>query len=480
MHAAELFNGTKNAPAYKELKALLGDEWVSAKGVDRLAYSRDVWPIVSKQVHHGNVPYFPDIIVWPANAEEVKSVLEAARRHSLTVVPFAGGSGAVGGALPLQNGITLDIKRMDRILHLDKTSRLIRVEAGMLLQKLEDYLNYEGFTLGHYPQSIRSATVAGSIAHNGIGTFSTRYGKFDDMTLGMKVVIPNGDLIEIKPIPKRSTGFNLNELFLGSEGTLGIVTEATLKIWPLPEYRAFQSYAVSDMRAGLEIIREVVQHDLTPAVVRLYDEIEGKGLLFETIGMETGQCLLIFCFEGYKEQAEFEASICRRICLAHPVDELGPDPGIIWYEKKRFDVRHYIAAAEKPNRIADTLEVAATWDRLADLYYEIRKAMEQYPCRSMGHTSHIYKQGANLYMIFFAESGDAADLESLYFNILDATFQTCSRLGGTISHHHGVGFSKKRWMKFEHGESGMSLMRSIKKALDQENILNPGKLGLGE
>jgi len=480
MRSRELSTPTKYPIVVENLQAVVGKEWVSTRGVDRIAYSYDVWPVITNQVHRGDVPYWPEIIVWPKTPDDVQAVLQIASEHQLPIVPYAGGSGCVGGIVPLHSGITLDVKRMDQVLEIDPISRKVTVEAGIHLQELEDRLNLQGFTLGHFPQSMRSAAVGGTVAHNGIGTFSTRYGKFDDMILGMQVVLPSGEILKTTPVPKRSTGPNLNELFLGSEGTLGVVTQVTLKIHEIPEIRVFQSYAVSDMRTGLDIIRRIMQHDIKPAVVRLYDEIEGKGLLFESLNIKNDQCLLVLIYEGYRQIVELESQIGSELCVNHEAIDLGPEPSQYWYENKRYDVRHYLSATEKPSRIADTLEVAATWDRLANLYYEIRNAMERYPCRSMGHTSHVYPQGANLYMIFFAEAptDNPKDVEKLYFNILQATFETCARLGATISHHHGIGMAKKEWMILDHGEAGMGVLQAIKGALDPMGIMNPGKLGL--
>lgn len=482
MEVKQLAHLTAPENVYREVESIVGPEWISSRGIDRAAYSFDVWPVVAYQVHSGHVPYYPDLVVWPGTVEEISHILQIASRFGIPVVPYSGGSGCVGGIVPLHGGITLDVKRLDRILDLDRVSLTVTVEAGTLLQHLEDSLEREGFTLGHFPQSMRSAAVGGTVAHNGIGTFSTKYGKFDDMVLGMQVVLPDGEILEIKPAPKRSTGPNLNELFLGSEGTLGVVTRVTLKIHHAPESRAFQSFAVPDMRAGLDLCRRVAQHDLRPAVVRLYDEIEGKGLLFETLKIKDDLCLLLFIYEGFQDLIGHEAELGKNICLEGGAEDLGPGPARFWYEKKRFDVRHYLAKTEAPSRIADTLEIAGTWDQLADMYYAVRRAMDQYPCRSMGHTSHIYPQGGNLYMIFFADAGSEEwpDVERLYFQILDATFTACHKLGGVISHHHGIGMAKKDWMELDHGPAGMQLLSRIKNALDPKGIMNPGKLGLGE
>lgn len=482
MKSKELSAPTQYPEVYEQLCDVVGEQWVSAHASDRIAYSYDVWPVGANRVHRGTPPCWPDMVVWPETAEQIRAIISLSNQFKVPVIPFSGGSGIVGGIVPIKPCITLDVKRLDQILALDRVSRTVTVGAGMMLQHLEDQLNQEGCTLGHFPQSMHSAAVGGTVAHNGIGTFSTRYGKFDDMVLGMQVVLPSADILDIRAVPKRSTGPKLNELFLGSEGTMGVVTEVTLKIHEMPQKRLFQSFAVPDMRVGLDLCRRVVQHDLRPAVVRLYDEVEGKGLLFESINIKNDQCLLVFIYEGYEEIVDFESKLSFEICAQNGGTDLGPDPSKFWYEHKRFDVRHYLAKTVEPSRIADTLEIAGKWDTLADLYYEVRQAMEKYPCRSMGHTSHIYQNGANLYMIFFAqaESEDAQVVEKLYFDILQATFETCARFGATISHHHGIGLAKGQWMAQEHGQAGLQLLQSIKDALDPNNILNPGKLGLKE
>ena len=475
----ELSAPTRHPAAFNELCTILGPHWVSTRSVDRAAYSHDAWSFAAKWVQQARFPYVPDMIVWPGTAQEVAAVLDVAHRYGLPVVPFGGGSGTVGGILPLRRGITIHLRRMDQIIDLDRTSLLATVGAGMIGQILEDQLNLEGYTLGHFPQSMRSATVGGYVAHKAVGTFSTKYGKFDDMVLGMQVVVPSGGILNIVPVPKSSTGPNLNELFLGSEGTLGVVTQVTLKIHTTPELRLFRGYAIPDMRAGFDIIRRILQHDLKPAVVRLYDEVEAVGK-FESLGVPAGPCLLVLGFEGYRQLVELEERISTEICTSQRAKELGSKPGELWLAS-RFDTSSLLRCVYQPTGIYDCLEVAATWDRLADLYYEIRHAMEPYCYKVMGHTSHVYPQGGNLYMIFFAEA-DSPDLEKigqLYYRILDATFQVCGRLGAAISHHHGIGLTKARWMTLQHGQTGMNILRAVKRAVDPDNLMNPGKLGLG-
>ena len=473
-----LFAPTRHPDAFDELCCILGPRWVSVRSVDRVAYSHDVWPVAAKWIQQARFPYVPDIIVWPGVAQEVVSVLDVARRYGLPIVPFGGGSGTVGGILPLRSGVTVHLRRMDQIIDLDRTSLLVTAGAGMIGQTLEDQLNLEGCTLGHFPQSMRSASLGGYVAHKAVGTFSTKYGKFDDMVLGMQVVLPSVEILNITPVPKSSTGPNLNELFLGSEGTLGVVTEVTLKIHAMPELRLFRGYVVPSMRVGLDIIRRILQHDLKPAVVRLYDEVEAASK-FELLGLRGGPCLLVLGFEGYRQLVELEERLSTEICRSQRAEELGSEPGDLWLAN-RFDTSSLIAGVCQPNGVYDCLEVAATWDRLADLYYEIRNAMEPYAYRVMGHTSHVYPQGGNLYMIFFAEtdSPHLEEIEQLYYRILDATFQVCGRFGAAISHHHGIGLSKARWMTLQHGQAGMNVLRVVKEALDPDNLMNPGKLGL--
>jgi alkyldihydroxyacetonephosphate synthase len=473
-----LFKPTKYPDIYKKLCSIIGERYVSSRGVDRLAYSRDVWPVSLKMAQLNKYPYIPEIVVWPSSVDEISSILSLIEQNGMKVIPYSGGSGSVGGTLPLSESILVDLKRMDKIIHLDDVSLTVTVEAGKIIQDLEDELNAAGFTLGHFPQSMHSACVGGSIAHNGIGTFSTKYGKFDDMVLGMQVVIPDGSVLDILPVPKSSTGPNLNEVFLGSEGTLGIVTSATLKIHHEPELRLFRSYSVSDIRIGLDLIRELIQHDLKPAVVRLYDEIESESK-FEALNMPGTQCLLNLCFEGFNEIVELEDSICAQICKSRGAKYLGREIGEYWFTSKRFDVTGYIDHLIEPKHICETLEVSSTWVHLADLYYEIREVMLKNAFKVMGHSSHVYPQGGNLYMIFFAEleSLEEEAIWNLYRKVLDDTFHVCKRLGAAISHHHGIGIAKSNWMILQHGQAGMKVMQSMKKAIDPGYKMNPGKLG---
>jgi alkyldihydroxyacetonephosphate synthase len=477
--AYRLFEPCGEQAAYSAICAAVGSRFVSCRGVDRLAYSRDVWLLPTKKAQRGEFPYSPEIIVWPGNTHEVSVVVRLASQHGMSVIPYGGGSGCVGGILALRESVMIDLKRMDQVSSLDETTLSVTVGAGIIVQDLEDWLNLRGYTLGHFPQSMHSASIGGCVAHNGIGTFSTKYGKFDDMVLGMEVVLPDGEVLSTMPVPKCSTGPSLNQLFLGSEGTLGIATQVTLKIHRRPECRLFRSCAVSDMRTGLDLIRQLIQHDLRPAVVRLYDEAE-SARKFQSLNLAGDLCLLNLCFEGYRDVVRAEVEIGEGICGAGGAKYLGTEIGQEWYDRKRFDVSAFVSWLQEPRNICDTLEVSATWDKLADVYYEVRDAMQRLGCKVMGHCSHVYPQGGNLYMIFFARAkGDGdRELEELYHTILDETFKVCGRLRAAISHHHGIGIAKGEWMPIQHGVAGMSVLRAIKKGLDPGNIMNPGKLGL--
>ncbi len=460
-----------------DLSAALGAESVSQDTTDLLAYAHDVFPLALKLAGQGRPFALPDVIVFPHSSAEVAEVVRIARRHKAPVIPYGGGSGIVGGALPVGGGIVVELKRLASIGEIDMVSRLVTVGAGLNGQRLEDHLNERGFTTGHYPQSLRSSTVGGWIAHRAIGTASTRYGGIEDIVAGLEAVLPDGEILRLKPLPRSSTGPDLKQLFLGGEGTLGIVTEATLRIRPLPAARRWLVFTFDDFAAGLEAVRAVVQADLRPAVVRLYDELEAAHVL-QLAGLAPGRCLLLMDCEGDADSVQWEAGRSVEILSTHG----SPAPEVIaerWWQG-RFFTRGLLNTLHKPLGVADALEIAAPWRDLAGAYRAMRREMSAALGPSgvvYGHTSHAYPDGANLYMIFHGEAAQEDDLAEYYDRVLAAAFRACVDHGGTISHHHGIGLGKARWMGWENGPEALGVLRAIQHALDPERRMNPGKLG---
>ena len=461
----------------RELELICGKPYVSARDIDRISYSRDAFPLAFKWIREGRIAYLPTYIVRPENAEQIQEIVRLCNREKIPYLPYGGGSGIVGAALPTKGGIVIDLKRMNRLVSVDDVSLVATVQAGAVGQHFEEALNSLGYTCGHYPQSIRQSTVGGWVAHCGVGTYSTKYGKIDDLVVALKVVLPDGRLLETRNVPKASTGPNLNQLFIGSEGVLGIVTEATVKIFPLPEEERFLSYDFPDFAAGIEAVRTVLRHDIRPAVVRLYDEIEARRHFSDLLG--DSRCVLLFGAAGRKLNVEHEAAIIERLAREAGGTPLGSVVGEKWKER-RFSTAGLCNTLRKRGGIADALEVTGSWSNLHRIYEAMKSAMEKAikgRGEVFGHLSHAYHTGANLYMIFHAHDETDESAESLYYEVMEAAFDACQGLGGALSHHHGVGIGKARWMRRELG-NGLDLLKSLKSAIDPDRLLNQGKLGI--
>ena len=460
----------------EQLRSLVGEDGVSTSGVDRLATCRDYWPMGTLWFLEGKAPALPDLVVWPQNTSDVAAVLALAYRLGIPVTPYGEGSGALGGAIPLRGGIALDMKRMNRVKHLDRDNLLVTVESGLNGALYEEYLNRNGFTGGHVPQSIRCSTVGGWLACRAAGQFSTRYGKIEDMVASLEAVLPDGTVFHGRSVPRTSTGPRVDHLFLGSEGTLGVITEAVLRVWPLPEKQARVSYAFETLDLALEAIRRIIHIGARPAVVRLYDYAETAHHFPETREAD-GRCMLVLIVEGHRTLVEAEEKIIDSFAREQGGIGCGEGPVEHWLER-RFNIS-LASKLFRQGAVIDTIEVTANWHNAADLYRSMQEAMINVEGTALasGHYSHVYPDGAALYLTLCGfPPGEKAD----YFKALwSAAMESCLALGGAISHHHGIGLHRGLWMEEEHG-SGLEVLRRVKKALDPGGIMNPGKLGLEE
>jgi len=497
-----------NGEIYKSLIKILGRERVSHSFTNRLIYSRDFWPLLTLKIQEGKKPQLPDYIVWPKTAEEISEIVRLAFKEGIPIIPFGAGSGVCGGAVPVKGGLMVDLKKMDRILSMDEISLIVNAGAGIVGETLERRLNAKGYTLGHFPASIYCSTLGGWLACRSAGQLSTKYGKIEDMILGLQVVLPNGRIMETKPSPRSATGPDLKQLFVGSEGTLGIITRASMRMLPLPEKRGFLAISFRDVNFGLKAIRLILREGIRPAAVRLYDELDTmialKGGKKEHRGMSKGfiadlmrraerlalvtpgllkrltvllpsQCLLVMSFEGRGELVDQELRISKEICTQAGGKDLGPMPGEIWWNK-RYALSYQMSPLFYSGIFVDTIEVVSTWDRIEPLYNSMRGAISS-QALVMAHFSHAYQEGASIYFTFASSAMTARGKERAYKTIWKNAMEACLKEGGSISHHHGIGLLKAPWMERELRE-GMNVLRAIKKALDPKGIMNPGKLGL--
>ena len=259
----------------RQLADVVGTERVSVRADDRDSYSRDMWPRALFAVREGKTALHPpDVIVWPETEDEVVKIVRLARRLHVPLVPYGAGSGVAGGAVPLYGGITIDMKRMQRILELDERELTVRAEAGINGERFERELERRGYTLGHFPSSIYCSTLGGWLAARSAGQMSTRYGKIEDMALSVRAVTGRGELVDVSRRARAAGGPDWLQLLIGSEGTLGVITSGKLRMRPQPEVRHLRGFEFGSVMAGLEAIRRVLQRGLRPAVVRLYDEFD--------------------------------------------------------------------------------------------------------------------------------------------------------------------------------------------------------------
>lgn len=443
---------------------------------ERLIYSHGCYPREYKWMLQGEYPYLTDGVLRPANAEEISKILRLAGQYRVGVIPYGGGSGIVGGTIPYEGQVMIDTKRI-RHFSVNPINGTAVGGCGLSGAEFENLLNERGYTCGQYPQSFQSACLGGMVATRAVGTFSTKYGKMDDMVTSLEVVLPNGDILSTHKAPKSSTGPELNQLFLGSEGVYGIVTSVGMRIYPVAEKRIFRAYTFPTTGDGLNATRQYIQQGLRPSVVRLYDEVEAQSKI-SRYDLEKGFALLILVFEGKGELTELEARLTDEICRACGGRAKDSRIAEEWFST-RFSTKKMLDYDATKGGTADAIEVAAPWDSIETVWREMRRALAPY-CEVVDcHFSHVYHTGASVYVIFHAKTGgDDKAGEQRYLDCLHIALETSLKYGGNVSHHHGVGTAKAEYLSLEHGAAGVKVMKAIKNALDPDGILNKGVLGL--
>lgn len=525
------------ADLVRALHSIVGPENLSTSRPDKVAYSADFWPRAQIWKLAGDVErYPPDCVVWPKDTAEITEILRYCHDKIIPVVTYGGGSGVCGGTIPIRGGVVIDVKRLRRVLAIDPLSLTVRAEAGINGQHIEDHLNAAGLTLGHFPSSIMCSTLGGWLAARSAGQFSSRYGKIEDMVLALKVVTPDGTVLDTAD---RAPGApDWTQLIVGSEGTLGVITEAVLKVQPLPEARRLRGYRFRRLADGLKGARAVMQAGLHPMVLRLYDPFDslmalGKdpdqkagsrggaldairslitspggqedkpksapgflarrlepftkkarhvaistllsapGLLNRVAQAAPSPCLMIIGFEGPAESIHGDANLAAELLGTSGGVDAGARLGESWLEN-RYAISFKQTRLYQLGAFVDTMEVATTWDRLDALYRGVHHALAPHVF-IMAHFSHAYREGCSIYFSFVGYKKDPARLEQHYERVWQIAIDAVIANGGTVSHHHGIGLSKMAAMPREHGEM-LRVWRALKEALDPHGIMNPGKL----
>lgn len=461
-----------------EIEDAVGRENVSKEYSEKLAYGTDYFWVSRMWVDKGLEPPMPDFIVRPGSTEEVSKIVQIANYYKIPVVPWGGGSGSQGGAMPLAGGILMDMKRMNHLVDLNVRAQTITAETGMIFQTLEWYANEKSLSIMHLPSCLTCGTIGGALAHNGIGILSTKYGKIDDMCLNVEVVLPNGTIINSAKVPKHSGGPDLRGFFLGSEGTLGIITKATFKMQRIPEVRRHHAFLFKDLHTGVEACREVVQI-VKPSIMRLFDEAETVSIIKKVIGFEKKGSFMNLTLEGLSEIVAIEEKKVLEICERFGGEYLGTEYGKKWFENRiTFFYPGYIM--NNPTMFG-TMDTTATFDTVEDIYWAMKSAIEGNfkDVRFIAHMSHWYEWGTMIYDRFIMENppDDPEEAIRLHNQIWNVGVRAAINNGGTINDHHGVGVKLSRLMREEYGPA-MQVFQGLKKALDPNGIMNPYKLGL--
>lgn len=501
---------------FSAFEKILGSQNISADSADLISTARDLWPLTTLEMQEGVIRSRPSAVIWPTGTDTLAKVMEFADAEGIKLVPYGGGSGVCGGALALDGTVAVDMKRMRSLGEIDEASMVVDADAGIMGEMMERELNARGYTLGHFPSSIYCSTLGGWLATRSGGQLSTRYGKIEDMAMSLTVSLPGGKVIKTPCVPRSATGPDWNQVFIGSEGTLGIISKATMKLRPLPEERAFMSFAFDGVKSGTAAIRKTLQAGISPAVVRLYDPVDTlfsgwggskkkhktkpprgstkahpwfEGLerlipnfprrLIPRLWMNprrmngfaasrAGKCKLIYMFEGPKGRVQIDAKNAKGILLSEGGQDKGEDLAKHWYET-RYKVSYNLSPTFDLGLFADTMEVISTWDNLLDLYYNVRKAISDHAL-VMAHFSHAYPSGCSIYFSFASTAKGLEEKKRVYDRIWENGLEACVSSGGAISHHHGIGRLKARMLSKEYGEA-INVFKALKKSADPNGIL---------
>ena len=414
----------------------------------------------------------PAAVLRPASAEDVARALQWASQEKVPVVTAGGRSGVSGGTVTASGDLLIDIRALDLVLEFDEVSGIVHVQAGVLGTDLEAWLNQRGHTLGHFPQSVALSTVGGWIAARSAGQLSSGYGAIEDLLVALSVALPDGSLATSRLVPRTAAGPQLYQLFLGSEGTMGVVTEAWLRVRRQPEMREMASLAFASFSDGLAAARRMAQSGALPDALRVYDQSD-TGIVFRSLEPAPTGVTGLMVVEGDSGLVPARLSRALELALAQKPEQ---DLAGHWWEHRNDAVLTYKEVLSGKllgaDVAADTIEVAGVWSRVDDLYAAVGNALGKTSELVGCHCSHVYETGCALYFTFLVRAEDReAVLLQTWANALDAAIEA----GGTISHHHGIGQLKSRWLARELDGFAPYLGR-IQEMFDPAGVMNPRTL----
>jgi alkyldihydroxyacetonephosphate synthase len=464
------------------LRGVLGAEHVRTDDETRRLRTRGKSTPDLLRARAGDLSDAPDAVVRPGSHDDVAAVLTWAVEHRVAVVPFGGGTCVTGGLAARRDGfaglVSLDLVRMKRLVSVDHESMTAVLEPGLRGPEAEALLAAEGVLLGHYPQSFEFATIGGFAATRSSGQSSAGYGRFDALVVGLRVATPRGE-VRLGSAPANAAGPDLRQLFLGSEGAFGVITEVTARVRKLPEVKVYDGWRWESFAAGADAMRTLAQSGMLPTVLRLSDETETAINLArpdEIGGQSTGGCLMITGYEGTPDAVAAKRAAVTALLTALGGDAVGEGPGQSW-EHGRFNAPYLRDSLLDVGVLVETLETATFWSNRDALYSGVKTALET----ALGegtlvlcHISHVYETGCSLYFTVATKESD--DPLPQWLAAKAAANDAIVAAGATITHHHAVGTDHKPWLVHEIGELGASVLRAVKADLDPTGVLNPGVL----
>jgi alkyldihydroxyacetonephosphate synthase len=431
----------------------------------------------------GDATSAPDAVVVPADGAAVGEVLGICAGAGVAVVPFGGGTSVVGGVEPLRGDlgavIALDLGGIAALNDVDERALVAVLGAGMRGPAVERALGERGFTLGHFPQSWEYATVGGMVATRSAGQSSTGYGRIDELVRGVTLVAP-GAALELPVRTPNAAGPDLREVVAGSEGTLGVITEAALSVRPRPAVRRYEGWSFPSFGEGAEAFRALEQEHAAPDIARLSDEVETAVNVAMAGGDGPDGCLAIAGWEGAEHDVERRRADTEAVLQRGGGVPLGPGPGVAW-DRGRYEAPYLRDALLDHGVLAETLETATTWTRLHALHDAVvaalRGALEPRgtPPVVLCHVSHLYPVGASLYFTVIARQQEGDEVAQ-WQAAKAAACEAIVAQGATITHHHAIGRDHAAYLEAEIGATGIALLRAMKDELDPAGVLNPGKL----
>ena len=436
-------------------------------------YSHDAWPVsvLEKKMEIHN--FRPDVVVTPRSKKEILGILKVARDNQVPVMARGLGSSVTGQSLATQGGIVLDLSQIVSEPILSILDMTVRASAGMRGSDLEEWLNKKSLTLNFYPQSLSRSTIGGWVATRATGQLSTKFGGIEDAAVGFSLILSDSTEIQVGQKPRAAVGPNLKELFLGTEGMFAVITDVTMKVYRKSEIQISEAWLMPNVNSGIVAMREIMQSGIRPSLVRFYDEAEAQ---FAVPDLEVNKCVLFLTHEGLTSISKAEHLESSKIVESSGGVTLGSIPVENWY-KRRFDFSAVEKILESKGGYAETIEVAHNWSEIEALYSRLVKELTPLSDTVLGHFSHVYTNGASLYIILFGTTDTDDEAVIRLRKLWDTAMTVVTELGGEISHHHGAGLARQDFIAKSLGEQH-EILRKLKSVMDPEGILNPGHLGL--